>query len=259
MTRLSSAAPFGALGLEFGNTTVKPYSKKRPHQGQDVQWRLLSPIKSRETYTGVAGEIIAAYNDGAYRSGWGNYVEILIPSATHRIVRRLAHHKTGSVQVRVGQRVTAASRVGTMGNTGEAPGGVHLHDELWINGVRVDPMYYFTHDLPGTPGWSSGGDEPFVPPRPTYDEGDDMLIIRSTSASADKLILNDRSFIAPAGQPLAIMSADEKGAYDWWAERGIPYRLVTWSGDQIRALIKTRGIYAFDPNSGRTDYSKITY
>lgn len=167
MPTLKTPAPLGAPGLDYGNTTVRPYSPSRPHRGKDWQWRLANPFASRTVVAGVSGTVIAAYNDGRNHEGWGNYIDILIPSTTHRIVRRLAHHATGSVLVRIGQQVGDDTRIGTMGNTGEAH-GVHLHEELWINGVRVDPNPYYTQDLPGTGGEAAGGGEkPFTPDKET--------------------------------------------------------------------------------------------
>lgn len=156
MSKTVTPAPYGSAGLAFGNTTKAPYSKARPHAGTDHQWRWLLPIRSKQTVAPIGGKVIAAFNDGRNHNGWGNYVDILVPSMTHRIVVRLAHHATGSVVVRVGDTVRSGDPVGTMGSTGET-NGVHLHEELWINGVRVDPIYYRTHDLPGTVGGSPAG------------------------------------------------------------------------------------------------------
>lgn len=163
MTRTVSPAPYGAPGLEFGNTTEYPYRPGRPHGGQDHQWRYADVARSRQTYAPATGTVTAAYNDGGWHDGWGNYVDIAVPTLDGTNVRaRLAHHETGTVQVRVGDHVTAGvTRIGTMGNTGNAPGGIHLHEELWINGRRVDPVYYRTHDIPGTPATAGDESRPF--------------------------------------------------------------------------------------------------
>lgn len=151
MTKLVSPAPYGStdVGLLFGATT-EPYSKSNPHKGRDWKWSYARPIKSRQIHAQVSGRVIAAYNDGDFRDGWGNYVEIEVIKG---ISVRLCHLKTGSVLVKVGQWVSAGQRVGTMGATGRTGGKVHLHEELRINGTRVNPDTYRASrgkHLPGT-------------------------------------------------------------------------------------------------------------
>lgn len=150
--RTTSPAPYGSpTGLAFGSTE-DPYSAARPHKGFDHEWRYADPDQSKETFASVSGTVTAAFNDGGWHDGWGNYVDVTVPTTDgSSVVARLAHHATGSVVVHVGDVVTAGqTRVGTMGKTGDSEAGVHLHEEIWINGVRVDPIYYRTHDIPGT-------------------------------------------------------------------------------------------------------------
>lgn len=154
MVKLISPAPAGMPGLEFGNTTTRPYNAGRPHRGRDWQWRYANPVVSQRVVAPASGEVISVVGDGSYNQGWGNRVEILIPSSTHRIVSALNHLATGAIAARRG-RINAGDGIGQMGATGEA-GGVHLHEELWINGVRVDPDYYRAHDLPGTAATPAG-------------------------------------------------------------------------------------------------------
>lgn len=179
MTHTVSPAPYGVPGLEFGNTTEAPYKPGRPHGGQDHQWRYADVARSRETFASVTGQVTAAYNDGGDHNGWGNYVDIDVPTLDGTSVHaRLAHHETGTVQVRIGDWVTAGvSRIGVMGDTGDA-GGIHLHEELWINGRRVDPIYYRTHDIPGTPATAGDNARPFNPTIPILEE-DDMITIHA--------------------------------------------------------------------------------
>lgn len=147
MVQLASPAPYASVdpGLEFGNTTVKPYSRIRPHGGKDHQWSLANPTKSRQTHAPAAGIVKAAYNDGKWHNGWGNHVDIHI---TTEAFVRLAHHETGTVRVRAGQIVALMDRIGTMGDTGEVKKNHdHLHEELWLkqkdgSWKRVDPDLY---------------------------------------------------------------------------------------------------------------------
>jgi murein DD-endopeptidase MepM/ murein hydrolase activator NlpD len=44
-----------------------------------------------------------------------------------------------TVDVSVGQEIEAGARIGAVGNTGLSTGS-HLHWELWVNGIAVDPL-----------------------------------------------------------------------------------------------------------------------
>ncbi|MEQ8673376.1 MAG: LysM peptidoglycan-binding domain-containing protein [Aggregatilineales bacterium] len=64
--------------------------------------------------------------------GWGIY--------TH-----YAHMTERYVQI--GDFVTVGQMIGTVGSTGRAT-GAHLHWELWVNGVQVDPMQWVQQAFP---------------------------------------------------------------------------------------------------------------
>lgn len=160
--RTVTPAPNGAPGLAFGSTE-RPYSPSRPHRGQDHQWRYADPNRSKHVYASVSGTVTAAFRDDGWNDGWGNYVDITVPTTDGSwVFARLAHHD--SVAVNIGDQVEAGETfIGVMGETGDVV-GVHLHEELWINGERVDPVYYRTHDIPGTTGSAADdGSRPFKP------------------------------------------------------------------------------------------------
>lgn len=149
MTKLISPAPSGTDGLPFGSAK-KPYSIFKRHKGKDWKWLYANPVGSKVTVAPIGGTVTVAYNDGGYHNELGNYVEIQV---TRSVKVRLAHHETGSVRVRAGQEVKAGERIGTMGSTGKANGD-HLHEELWVDGKRVNPDAYRGEKgkhLPGTP------------------------------------------------------------------------------------------------------------
>lgn len=162
MTKLISPAPYGSaeVGLLYG-ATKKPYSPSRPHKGRDWKWRYIAPIKSRQVHANVSGRVIAAFDNGDYRDGWGNYVEIeVVPGVS----TRLCHLRTGSVLVKPGQHIKAGDQVGVMGATGRTSGLIHLHEELRINGLRVNPDTYR-----GANGKHLPGTEPKPSPAPAGD------------------------------------------------------------------------------------------
>ena len=154
MVKLISPAPFGWANLPFGSTQ-RPYSIFNRHRGKDWGWYIADPAKSRRVVAPVDGEIIAAY-DGfttgkTQNGGWGNYIAIRVNS---RVVWRGSHFPKGwRGGRRIGQRVTAGTYISQMGDSGDTGGQVHLHEELWIDGVRVDPDLYRGPNgkhLPGT-------------------------------------------------------------------------------------------------------------
>lgn len=112
----------------------------RPHNGTDLR----APMGSR----------ILAAADGrvtrvAYQArGYGNYVEI-----DHGLGRRTLYAHMQRVQkgIRAGMRVEKGQLIGLVGRTGLAT-GPHLHYELIIDGVQINPA---TADLPDTENLSA--------------------------------------------------------------------------------------------------------
>lgn len=52
-----------------------------------------------------------------------------------------------AIQVQVGQTVNQGDVIGLVGGTGRVT-GAHLHWELWVNGVQVDPLDWLNQDYP---------------------------------------------------------------------------------------------------------------
>jgi murein DD-endopeptidase MepM/ murein hydrolase activator NlpD len=64
--------------------------------------------------------------------GWGIYSGIFHQSA---------------ILVAVGDHVTAGQLIGKIGATGRVT-GPHLHWDLWVNGVQVDPTIWLNQEFP---------------------------------------------------------------------------------------------------------------
>lgn len=89
------------------------------------------------------GGFIYAAGDGRirtadYRGGYGNVVEI---DHGHGVRTLYAHLSEINQRLRPGDAVRAGDPIARMGMTGNAT-GVHLHYEVWIDGLLVDPLHY---------------------------------------------------------------------------------------------------------------------
>jgi murein DD-endopeptidase MepM/ murein hydrolase activator NlpD len=96
-------------------------------------------------FTPGAGAIIQAIADGVVsavipsHAGLGNHV-IVDHHINGQLVQSVyAHMRDGSMRVTVGQEVKVTDEIGLVGSTGEST-GAHLHLEIHVNGVPVDPF-----------------------------------------------------------------------------------------------------------------------
>jgi murein DD-endopeptidase MepM/ murein hydrolase activator NlpD len=118
-TRISS--PFGSR--------INPISGRREHHtGIDVPAPAGTPILAAESGT----VILSGYN-----GGFGNTVII---SHGNGMTTLYAHNTRNNVTV--GQTVRRGQQIATVGSTGFSTGN-HLHFEVRLNGVSVNPMNYF--------------------------------------------------------------------------------------------------------------------
>lgn len=96
-------------------------------------------------FTPGAGAIIQAIADGtvsaviASHYGLGNHI-IIDHHINGQLVQSVyAHMADGTMRLAVGQQVKVTDEVGQVGSTG-ASTGAHLHLEIHVNGVPVDPF-----------------------------------------------------------------------------------------------------------------------
>ncbi len=101
----------------------------RQHNGIDI-----ANHDSGFIYAAGDGRIVSA----DYRSGFGNFIEIDHGYGVHT---RYAHMAELDPNLRPGARITAGTPMGRMGMTGNAT-GVHLHYEVIVDGLLVDPINY---------------------------------------------------------------------------------------------------------------------
>lgn len=74
-----------------------------------------------------------------YDSGFGYHVILDHDINGQKVQTLYAHMIAGSIQVTVGQQVTVTQELGQVGSTGHST-GAHLHLEVHLNGVPVDPF-----------------------------------------------------------------------------------------------------------------------
>ena len=122
-----------ALASGFGQRIHPVYKVKKMHPGIDFAAELGTPV-----YATADGKVTAV--DVKF-SGYGKQVMI-----DHGFGYRTRYAHMHGFAVREGQNVKRGDLIGYVGNTGlsTAP---HLHYEVIINDVQVDPVHYFFNDL----------------------------------------------------------------------------------------------------------------
>lgn len=117
----------GPIGSRFGYRLDPINGKMRMHAGLDI---VVSP-----------GTPVRAPADGVVSfSGWDDYYGKLV-SIDHGygVLTRYAHNS--QIYVQVGQKVSKYDVISATGSTGRST-GPHLHYEVRVNGVPVNPLNY---------------------------------------------------------------------------------------------------------------------
>ena len=112
---------------EFGNRMHPVLKENRFHRGVDI-----SSVKGAAVNSGVKGIVTYAGVKGNY----GNMIEV---RRSDGLKVRYAH--LSKIEVRVGQRIQEGDKIGEVGSTGMAT-GPHLHYEILIEDIPVDPMKF---------------------------------------------------------------------------------------------------------------------
>ncbi|MEZ5956479.1 MAG: peptidoglycan DD-metalloendopeptidase family protein [Hyphomonadaceae bacterium] len=125
-TLLRNPTEVACLSSGFG---YRGGANGRQHNGLDLANR-----EGGFIYAAGEGRVLSA----DYRNGYGNYIELDHGSGVHT---RYAHMAEVDPNLRPGMRIAAGTPMGRMGMTGNAT-GVHLHYEVVIDGLLVDPLNY---------------------------------------------------------------------------------------------------------------------
>lgn len=131
----------GAMSLPAAAVMNSPYGTRRAynggafdryHNGADFAGATGSPVLAAQ-----AGQVVLADTlnirgiSVIIDHGWGIYTNYSHLSERY---------------VNLGDMVQVGQTIGTVGNTGRAT-GAHLHWELWLNGVPIDPMQWVSEFL----------------------------------------------------------------------------------------------------------------
>lgn len=135
-TEPESSAPAAVYIWPFQGPITSSFGEPRGngvyHQGIDIDG---IGQEGAPVVASAAGQVVLAESHPAY----GNYVIVRHPRGSETMYAHLS-----DIRVAYGQFVDQGQEVGGIGHTGYVIGidGVHLHFELRIDGVPVDPLPY---------------------------------------------------------------------------------------------------------------------
>jgi murein DD-endopeptidase MepM/ murein hydrolase activator NlpD len=126
----------GPMGLPAAASVISPFGRKRSYNGGPFD-----RFHAGTDFAGAPGTSVLASASG--------YV-VLADTLNVRGLATIIDHGWGvytgywhqsQLFVKVGDFVTSGQAIGTIGSTGRVT-GPHLHWELWVNGVAVNPMQW---------------------------------------------------------------------------------------------------------------------
>lgn len=118
----------GWLTSSFGFRRDPFNGRRKIHEGLDIAARTGTPVVA--TADGIVSSVKT-------EPGYGKMVTI-----DHGYGYRTLYGHNSKYNVKVGQRVRRGDRIASVGNTGRSTGS-HVHYEIRLNGVPVNPQKYF--------------------------------------------------------------------------------------------------------------------
>lgn len=118
----------------FGGRVAPCYGCSSYHQGLDFTPGSGTPIYA------IADGVVTGHTEGG---AYGNHVFVDHIINGQRVTSLYAHMIWGSSPLVVGQEIKAGEFIGQVGSTG-ASTGAHLHFEVHLDGVPVDPYAWLT-------------------------------------------------------------------------------------------------------------------
>lgn len=110
------------------------YNPYNSHYGLDIVSSDDGSCRGRRIVSVADGIVVMA----TYHWSWGYYIRVDHGSG---VVTGYAHALQDSFRVKVGDFVRAGQHLSSIGTTGNST-GYHLHFEVWLDGVRVNPLPY---------------------------------------------------------------------------------------------------------------------
>ncbi len=127
--------PYAApISSGFGERAAPCRGCSVDHKGLDLTGGDGNPI-----YAIADGVVLEQGAGGSY----GEYVYLQHTINGQNVVTRYAHMQWGSSPLVPGERIAVGDYVGLVGSTGTST-GPHLHLEILVNGVHVDPFVWLT-------------------------------------------------------------------------------------------------------------------
>ena len=120
-----SSSDFIRISSKFGYRKHPVLNKLKKHNGIDLVAK-----EGRPVYATGNGKVTVA----GYQKGYGNYVVIAHKGRIKTLYGHLKKYK-----VNKHQRVKRGDIIGYVGQTGMAT-GPHLHYEMWVKNIKVDPF-----------------------------------------------------------------------------------------------------------------------
>ena len=131
-------------GTKIPPTYIKPLSGGRMTSGFG---RRVAPVRGASTNhrgvdwaTPVGTPIVASSGGIVAKAGWGSGYGYVV-YINHPDGRQTRYGHLSRILVTAGQHVSQGQRIALSGNTGISS-GPHLHFEILINGVQVNPLRY---------------------------------------------------------------------------------------------------------------------
>lgn len=112
---------------------IHPISKVKKHHNGTDYWKG-GKVYLEACFDGKVKKVVRSTNPNSF----GNYALVYCTVMGKKVTLLYAHMKDGSIKVKPGQRITAGTVIGTMGDTGFATGD-HLHLEVWKGHTATQP------------------------------------------------------------------------------------------------------------------------
>ena len=138
--------PFPYCTSSFGCRLHPTQHTYRSHGGIDIA------VGEGTTVYAVKSGVISTVrtNITGTMRGSGSYGNYILISHDDGTMSLYAHLKYGGVNVSLGENVVQGQPIALSGNTGDST-GPHLHYEVYVNGVKVDPYNYLDTSVISNP------------------------------------------------------------------------------------------------------------